>query len=50
MASRSTSASYGQDGSGATLNVMGKRVKPEIRGTATILTGDLPKRSLIRRN
>ena len=42
--------SYGQDGLGVTLNVMGKRVKPEIRGTATILTGDLLKESSIRRN
>jgi hypothetical protein len=42
--------SYSQDGSGATLNVMGKSVKPEFRRMATILTGDLLKESSIRRN
>jgi hypothetical protein len=42
--------SYGQDGLGATLNVMGKRVKPKIWGTTTILTGDFSKESSIRRN
>jgi hypothetical protein len=50
MALRTTPASYDQDGLGATLNVIGKKVKLEIWGTTTILIGDLPKESSIRRN
>jgi hypothetical protein len=39
MASRSASGSYGLNGSCATLKVQGKRVRHELRSSATILTG-----------
>ena len=52
MASRSASGSYGLDGSCATLKVLGKRVRHELRSSATILTryvaGEDGERELMR--